>query len=258
MPYEPIPPDELVEPERRLMPAGRTKEATTRLLARLPDVAAYGFFLIPDTRHPAAAVLRDRWSELDHRSGNRFALVAFQPPAAWAKSLTDRWRADLGPEFEQAWQDWQDGYGLEPGAAYDYLGHFTTDPPLRAADLPCLVIFTSLEDRTAIVRPIPDWTEDEIFGFLCAVIDQVLEHLDTPAGQRVEALRVALTAPSARMRTTLGHLADRTVGYLMANPATVVATALGVVIALGTGNILPLSAGMLTALTSVRKIFKGS
>ncbi len=261
MPYEPIPSDELVERERIIMPPGRSREATTRLLAQLPDVAAYGFLLTPDLRHPAAAVVRDRWSELDHRSGSRFALVAFQPPATWARSLVDRWRADLGPDFDQAWQDWQDGYGLEAGAAYDYLDYFKTDPPLRAADLPCLVIFTSLTDRHAIVRPLPDWSEDEVFAFLGAIIDETLQQLDAPPAERLDRLRAALTAPGAQTRATLGHLADRAFGYLKAHPAIAVTTALNVVIALGTGNVLPLGLAVLKVLTSIRDVFtnaKGS
>ncbi len=255
MAYQPIPPSELVDKQRIAVLIGRSQEATTQLLARLPDVAAYGFLLIPDSQQPAAAVVRDRWSELDHRSGNRFALVAFQPPAVWARALVERWKTDLGPDFDPAWQDWQDGYGLEPGAAYDYLDYFQTEPPLRAADLPCLVIFTSLTDRQAIVRPLPNWSQANLFDLLGAIIDEVREQLDAPPAERLDRLRAALTSPGARTRATLGHLADQALAYLKAHPATAVVSALSVVIALGTGNVLPLAPTVLKVLTDVRGVF---
>ena len=252
MPYEPIPEDELYESERVLMPAGRNVETTTRLLSRLPDVGAYGFLLTPDPDHPFAGVVRDKWSQLDHRSGGRFALVAFEPPAQWAAAIIDRWRATLGADFDATWADWQQSYGLEPGVAYDYVDYFRADPPLRAADLPCIVIFCDAQQRRAIIRPIPDWPAEELFAFLCGVIDTVVEHLDVPADRRLDDLATALTSPDARFRSTLGHVAGRALDYLKRNPAKVVTTVLSAVLALGTANVLPLSAAVIAALTAVK------
>jgi hypothetical protein len=106
------------------------------------------------------------------------------------------------------------------------------------------------------VRPIPDWTPDELFAFLGDVIDQVLERADLPVDERLEQLRTALTSPGARLRSTIGHMTGRAVDYLKAHPATVVTSVLSVVMALGTMNVVPLSANFVTGLSDVRDAFK--
>lgn len=258
MSYQGIPEEDLIEDERGMLPAGRTVAATDTLLAKLPDVAIYGFLLCADPQHPLNKVVSERWSELDHRSGERVAIVAFEPPKEWAEGIVERWRLTFGDKFDETWADWERGRGLEPGAAFDYLGSFKTDPPLRPADLPCLVLFSDLNDRRAVVRPLPAWPTQDLFALLNGLIDQITECAQLPAPDRLEALATALTTPSAKMKTSFGRLANRSVDYLRSHPATVVITAISVVLALGSASVLPLSIGMIAALKEVRDIFRRS
>ena len=122
------------EYERIVMLPGRTKEATEELLRKLPDIKVFGLLLVSDPSHPINNVIRNRWSELHHLTGNNIALVAFQPPAQWAPSLEDYWREQLGSSFQQTWADWQSGRGLEAGVALDYLD-LVREPKLKPSDL---------------------------------------------------------------------------------------------------------------------------
>jgi hypothetical protein len=256
MPYEPIPRDQQEEDERMLLPAGRSPQATATILGKLDEVAVYGFLLVPDPDHPVGAAVRDNWPLLDHRSGPHVALVAFEPPTTWAPAIVDRWRRQLGESFDATWAGWQQSYGLEPGAAYDYLDRFGVHPPLRAADLPCLVLFCDPQERRAVVRPIPDWAPEEVRDFLEATIDTILEHVDDPRSERLDNLAAALTSPGSGFRMTLGRLLQRALEYVKEHPVLIVTTTLSAVAALGTANVLPLSAAAVAALTALHDDLK--
>jgi hypothetical protein len=254
MPYES--PEDLTPPSRRVVPVARDPEATGRLLARLKDVGAYAFLLVPDPKHPLAEVIRTRWNELDHRSGRQVALVAFEPPTEWAAAIIDGWKQTLGPDFDAAWADWQSGYGLEAGVAYDYVEYFQTDPPLRARDLPCIVVFTDAQERRAVVRSVPQWTPDELFVFLCGVLDAIEDSLGLPPGERLGALARSLTGAGPRWKAALGHLVGRATAYVTENPAKVVTTVISAVLALTGAGVLPLSAAVVSGLTEARDDLK--
>ncbi|MGA3402502.1 MAG: hypothetical protein ABSC95_25100 [Acetobacteraceae bacterium] len=254
MSYVPIP-DEFVqpEPEKSLALALRVKKATEALLASVPNVAVYGFLLSADPKHPLSKVVSERWSQLHHLTGDKILLVAFDPPKEWAAGIEDYWKQQLGASFKSVWRDWQQGRGVEPGVAYQYLDLFSE--PIQPESLPCLVFFTDLTNRQAVVRSIPNWDEDSLFKFLVAQLEAVRACCDTPAPDRLECLRTSLTSPTAIAGTYLGHLATQITDYVRQNPAKVVVASLGLVIALGTGNVLPLGATAITALTAVKDAF---
>lgn len=252
MPYEPIPDDELNETERLLMPAGRDPAATDKLLAALPGIAVYGFLLVPDPAHPLAAAIADSWSLLDHRSGPHVALVAFEPPRQWAAATVAAWRDRLGTDFAATWTDWQASYGLEPGAAYDYVDAFRTDPPLRNSDLPCLVLFCDPVERRAIVSPVPDWPAADLAQFLGSVVDTLVDHVGDPVAERLDNLAAELTAPGAVFRSRLGRLVHKALDWAKAHPAKIVTAVVDLALLLGTGNVLPLSATAVAVLKEAK------
>jgi hypothetical protein len=259
LPYDPIPDDQLESTERLILPAvivPGDPDATAKVLSRLTDIGAFAFLLTPDLNHPLATVVRQRWSEIHHRSGDHFALVAFAPPAEWAEAIVDQWRVKLGDQFDAIWARWQKGYGLEAGAAYDYIDRFKTQPPLRPDDLPCIVIFCDPNDNRAIVRAVPNWPAADLFGFLCGIIDTVTEHLSDPIDRRLDELAKALTSPGARFRTVLGHYAGKAFDYCKAHPAKVVGVALSGVLAFN--PVLALSAAGVQVVTNLDNIVKGS
>ena len=248
--------EDLVSAERRVIPAAREGQATEAMLRRIGDVAVYGLLLTPSTDDVLSRVVRARWSELHHRSGGKVLLVAFTPPDAWPDALVDSWRKELGDDFESLWADWERGYGLEGGAALEYLG-FTSEPKIDAKDLPCVVVFTDLQDRRAVVRRLPEWSEKDLYDLLCALVDVMVAGADVAPEHRLEWLRDELTSPGARARATLGHLFDKTHEFLRRHPAVVASTAISLVVALATANVLPLSASALAALKEARGALKG-
>ncbi len=257
-PYVPIPDDDLEPDERLNVPAGPSPAATRLLLSKLPDIRAYAFLLLPDPKHPLAQVVSEHWDELDHRGGDRLALVVFQPPKEWAAAAVDRWKERLGEDFGATWAQWQSSYGLEAGVAYDYLTEFKTDPPLSADDLPCIVITCDLQQPTAIVRSVPGWPVSELLGFLEDVIDAINEHADDPLNSRLNGIAEELTSTRAKVRAEAGHVAHGVADYVTAHPVKVVTLGINLVLALATGNVLPLAAGLTGVLTVVRDWLKGA
>ena len=253
-PYQPL--ENLAPEERMMMLAGRTKDATEAMIRRLPNVGVYGLLMTSDPEDSLSQVVRKRWAELHHRSGDHVLLLGFNPPDTWAEALLDDWRSQLGDAFDTTWADWQRGYGLEAGAALGYLD-FVTGPEVKATDLPCIVLFTDLEGKKAVVRPLPDWPPDELFDLLGAMIDVMVECVAiVPAEERLERLRATLTSPSKRARVSLRHVFDRAAGYLREHPAVVASTTVSLIIALATANVLPLSAGVLAILNEAKDTLK--
>jgi hypothetical protein len=245
------------EPEqvKALTLALHEKQATLELLKRFPDVAVYGLLLNSDLRHPLVQVVKEHWSEIHHLTGSNIFLVAFQPPAEWSGSLENFWKQKLGDSFKKMWKDWQTP--LDPGVAFDYLDLFES-PEVKPSQLPCLVLFTNLQKRDAVVRSLPNWDADSLYRLLLGMLEDVRECTEQPADLRLECLRDSLTSPRARALDCLGHIRDRAIDYLKKHPAEVVVTTISIVMALGTAQVLPLSAGVIGVLTVAKDAFSKS
>jgi len=255
MPYEPIPDDELApEPERLITLPAREEAGTRALLAQLPDVAVFGLLLTHDPRHPLTQVVRERWSELHHLTGEQVLLVAFQPPDAWPVALVEDWRQHLGANFDKVWQDWQSGYGSEPGSAFEYLDFFA-EPKLSPDQLPCLVLFTDPQATRAIVRSLPAWDTDSLFRLLMALIETMRACASQPAEARFDCLRAGIASPGAYLGTEATHLREQVATYVKTHPAQIVKTALSFILALATGGVVPLAPAALMVLGAVKTAF---
>lgn len=156
------------------------KNATEVLLKQFPNMLAYGMLLLDDPKHPMAELVRERWPELSNLTGDNFMLFSFERPAQWSEIYLRYWRNKLGDDFEPTWQKWQNT--VDPGSAYTYLNFF--NPPLKPTQLPCLVLFTDIEERKAIVRPIPNWDKDSLFALLKSIVAVIQEF--SGAGEREE------------------------------------------------------------------------
>lgn len=254
MPYKPIKKEDIEQPEKSLMPPGLSPEATKELLGRLSDVKIYGLLLSADSNGALAEVIRSRWNELHHLSGDKFAVVAFDAPKEWAPAIEAYWRCQLGEQFETVWADWKERRGLEAGAAFLWGDLF--DPPIPAKDLPCLVLFTSLQSKEAVMRSIPDWDADAIYRFLRTQFEAVRGCRDRPDDERLACVRDAMGSTGETLRTYMGHYAETTWQFLREHPATIVLTTVNLLVALGTGNVIPLTGTALAALTAVNEVFK--
>lgn len=246
-----IPEDYLVENERNLMLAKPEKLATLDLIKRFPDVAVYGLLLTHDPKHPLSQLVRERWTELHHLTGQKFLLVAFQPPDEWSDHLKNFWKKQLGDSYEQTWQDWQKG--LDFGVAYDYLDLF--ENPIKLSQLPCLVLFTDLEERKAVVRSIPNWDSDSLFKLITGMLESISKCYEQRQEERLDCLKNSLTSPSTRTLTQLAHMQDQVIDYFKKNPAQPVTITVSLVLALATANVLPLSIPMAFFLKAVKDIF---
>jgi hypothetical protein len=87
-------------------------EATFALHRQTPGITIFRLVLAPDPQHHFAQLVLNHWSALQHLSGDKFLLVAFQRPPEWAETFKSDGKHELGKYFEQTWQPW-------PGAAAD-------------------------------------------------------------------------------------------------------------------------------------------
>ncbi len=252
MPYKPIREQDLHVDEKTVVPSWRNPEKTKELLGRLSNVKVYGLLLSADPEGSLAEVVRTRWSELDHLSGDEFVVVAFDAPKEWTPGMREYWRRELGDRFDQVWGDWKKGRGLEAGAAFEWRDLF--DPPIAAKDLPCLALFTDLESRQAVVRSIPDWEVDAIYRFLMAQFEAVGDCCARGPEERLACLQGSVGSMSGKLRTYMGHYAENTWQYLKEHPTRVAATSVSLVVALATGHVIPLTGTALAALTAVKEV----
>ena len=253
MPYKPIPEKDLHVDEKAMVPAWRDPAKTKELLGQLSDVKVYGLLLSADSKGALAEVVRTRWSELHHLSGDEFAVVAFDTPKEWNSSLEEYWKGQLGDRFNEVWGDWEKGRGLEAGAAFDWRDLF--DPPIAAKDLPCLVLFTALDSKEAVVRSIPNWDAEAIYRFLMAQFEAVADCCNRPPEDRLTCLRGSVGSMSGKLQTYMGHYAGDAWQYLKEHPTTVALTSVNLLVALGTGNVIPLTGTALAALKAVAGVF---
>jgi hypothetical protein len=249
MPYKGIPEEFLhVKGEKGILPAGQDPARTKEILARIPNVKVYGLLLSADSKSALADVVRTRWSELHHLSGDEFVVVAFDPPHEWADGLEDYWRKQLGEGFEELKKA-----APGAGAAFEWRDLFS--PPISAKDLPCLVLFADLESKEAAVRSIPNWDADAIYRFLMAQFDAVRECCGSPQGERLACLRDSISSPGAKARSYLGHISEITAHFVKEHPTTVMMTTVNLAVALGTANVIPLTGTALGALKVIKEVF---
>ena len=228
-------------------------QATIEVISRIPEVVVYGFLLSSSSHDSVSNFLTERWQDLHHLTGDRFLLVVFTPPASLEDSYKTYWKKRLGASFSRGWQDWKKFTG--DGIAYDYLNLFK--PGLKPSQLPCLVLFTDPKDRKAIIRTIPaDWDIEGLHQLFVGIIETVHECYDVPKEARLEFLRKSLTSPTVRAKAYLAYMADKAMTYMKNNPAKVITTTAGVVLALGTGSILPLAPSAIAVLMEIKNAVK--
>jgi hypothetical protein len=227
----------------------KEKKATLKLIKQVPDVAVYGFLLSTDLDDSLAEMVKKRWSELHHLTGERFLLGVFQPPAKWEASYRTYWRKHLGKDFDRIWREWQEFAG--GGVAYDYLDLFK--PKLKPSQLPCLVLFTDPMERKAVIRLLPKWDVESLYQLFIYMVEAIDECSDCPKERRLECLRKSLTSPSARTIAYFGYFKRKALDYLRKHPAKAFVTTASLVAALGTGSILPLAPGALEVLKALKK-----
>ncbi len=224
------------------------KNATEVLLKQFPNMLAYGMLLLDDPKHPMAELVRERWPELSNLTGDNFMLFSFERPAQWSEIYLRYWRNKLGDDFEPTWQKWQNT--VDPGSAYTYLNFF--NPPLKPTQLPCLVLFTDIEERKAIVRPIPNWDKDSLFALLKSIVAVIQESAAQEKEKRLVWLQSHITSQSAQIIDQGKHLGSAALEYFKNNPTFVVSTVFSVVLGLSGAGLFTLPSAA-TAVISVLK-----
>ncbi|MDD2462980.1 MAG: hypothetical protein PHI97_03215 [Desulfobulbus sp.] len=254
MPYTPIPEEDLpIDSKSIIMPPGGGPEKTKELLRQLPLAKVFGLLLSADTKSALAEVVRTRWSELHHLSGEEFVVVAFDAPNEWTPLMEEYWKQHLGDRFDEIWGDWQKKRGLEAGSAFEWRDLF--DPPIASKDLPCLVLFTDLESKQAVVRPIPDWDADTLYRFLMAQFDAVRSCCAQPLEERLACLKASVGSTGGKLHTYTEHFAETAWHYLKEHPTTVAMTTVNLLVALATANVIPLTGKTLAILKVVKDLF---
>src|ERR1043166_6498834 len=191
--------------------------STFDFLSLVPGVEVFGFLLCSSADDSLSKMIQARWLDLHHLTGDKFVLVAFQTPEGVEDQFKAYWKKRLGSAFTRAWKDWKKLSG--EGVAYDYLQHF--QPSLKPSQLPCLVLCTDLTERRAVIRPMPDWSTDELYHLFVGFVETIHESYDVPKEERLDFLARALTAPTARTSAYLGYIQRRAVAYMKKNPAKV-------------------------------------
>lgn len=253
MGYKGIPEDQLGPKKEKILVPALEKQGTTKLLDKFPDVAVYGLLLLADPEHPLGEVLRTRWSELHHLTGDRILLVAFDTPEEWTPAIKEFWQEQLGGSFRKVWSDWKKGRGTEPGAAFNYLDLFSDK--IKASDLPCLALFTKPDSKEAVIRSIPNWDTDSLYRFLVSQIEAIQDCCSSPDDDRLECLRGSLTSLGVRAKASLGHYVEKALDYVKQHPVQVASASISVVVALATANVLPLTGTGLAVLKTLKDAF---
>ncbi len=230
----------LEPPRRHLVPAmplvDGEADAVEELGRQFSSVAAYGMLLLDDAKHPMSELVRERWPAIHNLTGDSLLLFSFERPAEWTDTYVRYWRNKLGGKFDSTWKQWQSA--VDPGSAYTYLGLFK--PPLRPDQLPCLVLFTDIEVREAVVRPIPNWDKESLFTLLKGIVGVVQDSAQIPKDERLAWLAKELTSPGARFLADAKRAGTMARDYFMQHPAQVVTTALSVVLGLSGAGLFAL------------------
>jgi hypothetical protein len=235
-----------------LVEALKEEVATLKLIRDVPEIAVYGFLLSTSSHDSLAEMVKQKWMELHALTGKHFLLVVFQAPDHLENDFKVFWEKRLGDSFSQAWKDWKKPGG--DGRAFNYLESF--EPKLKPSQLPCLVLFTDPEARKAIIRPIPDWDVDSLYQLFIGISEAAREASEQPKDNRLQFLEQELTSFSGRAGAYLGYVKEKTAKYVKKHPAKVVATTIGVALALATGNVLPLAPAVIAVLTELKNTVK--
>jgi hypothetical protein len=223
------------------------------MLAKFSETPVFAFLLNSDPKHPIAEVVRNNWSQIHHLTGEKIFLVAFDPPPQWSKSIKLSWQKVLGKEFRATWAIWQ--HKPDAGEAFRYLGFF--DPPLNPSQLPCLVFFTNLKTRKALVRSLPNWDSESLYRLLTSLLERALACAARPPKHRFHALEKALTSPQAIAISHASHAGQKVWAFLKKDPVFSVTVTLSFILALSTQNLLALSPAAVAALRDIKSAFAG-
>src|SRR5205807_995736 len=123
---------------------------------------------------------------------------------------------------------------------YSYIHFFA--PPLDASKLPCLVLFNDLEDRQAVVRPLPDWDRESLLRLLQGMFAVIHRAITLPKAKQLAYLERNLTSPRSYAKSYFRYGGRQVAHYLHHNPAKIVWFASTILVSLATGNVLPLVA----------------
>jgi len=239
------------ENERAVFIAMMETKATEEILNKVQGVAVYGLLLVTDPKHPLAEIVRDHFDELHHLTGEKFLLGVFQPPAQWSEGFKDYWRNQLGKDFESTWQSWQ--RGLEPGVAYDYTDLF--EEPLKPSQLPCLVLFTDLKEKKAVIRSLPKWDKDNLLKLLINIFGKVKDCCNYPDDQRMGCLQQSLNSPQTLISDNMTYAKDKVIDYSEKNPTKILKTTFSFVLALAGAGVLPIGGSAIIVLGIIKKTF---
>jgi hypothetical protein len=159
----------------------------------------------------------------------------------------------MGGNVETALQEFL-GEKPDAGVAFQYIDIFK--PPINPSQLPCLVLFTTLEDK-AVVRSLPDWEESslyELIEVLSGMTRQCAEETDKE--KRLQNLQNLLSSPGAIILDNGKHVANEMIDYCRKQPAQVLNTTIGITLALTTGNVFALSPTAIDLLKAIKDALK--
>jgi hypothetical protein len=257
MAFKGLPEKTLKSTVRNVVPVPRSPVETRELLDRLRQYPVYGLLLTPDADHAFTKMITARWDDLHHMTGNKFLLLAFQPPGTFSREFKSSWQRELGKGFDAVWGKWQKAKTAAHGA-YEFQDMFE-DRSVRRSEMPCLVLFTSPEAKRAAILRVPDWSDEDVWKFLEAVCDTIDECARKPDPElRLAALQSSLTSFSARTKSKLGHLAAKAEAYVGANPVRVAITTISIVIASSTASFIPIGAAGITFMKDIAGILKSA
>lgn len=228
----------LIHPVVKYGPEGR--DSTLDLIKKVPDIDIYGFLLTRDVKHPLSTMISERWYELHDITGPNFLLLAFNPPYEWKGFFKKHWKGTLGDEFEDVWEEWQNG--VAPAAAINYCNLF--EPEIKLSQFPCLVLFTDLDDlkeQQAVIRSLPDWDADSLYDFFCGMVESIKGCSKQPKEIRLECLRNSLTSPKAKISAHYKHTKAKAMEFMKKNPSKIVGLTVNFISGLGGVNIMPIN-----------------
>jgi hypothetical protein len=222
-------------------------------IAKHPKMLVYGLLLSQDPTHPITDVINDHWYDIHYATGDDILIILYQAPPIWIENYKNYWKNRIEyPHFDKVWERWQGG--IEPGIAYSDIDLF--NPKIKLTQLPCLALFTDINDRKAVIRSLPFLEPNSLYKFLLAIFEEIKTCCENQEDSdlRSNCLRNALTSPSARVKEKMGDIAI----FLEQHPAQISFTAISFLLALASQNLLPLAPWVMQGLMSIRDTIKQS
>ncbi|EGJ50842.1 hypothetical protein [Desulfocurvibacter africanus] len=184
-----------------------------------PD-AIFSILLITDMNHPAARVIKKRWSDFHYLTGERLTIATYFRPDDISDKFKNYWKDKLGDSFENIWDEW---LKCEPGESLKDIDKI--DSKLQPSDLPCFAFYAKENETRAIIHKIPSWEdENEMYEYLTGVVKIALDCQKNPVSSRLECLEKNLNSIGARFRTYFGHSLKKSKDYIKSNPSFVTVT----------------------------------